>query len=193
MNNRTMWDGIGSDAATIAKLAKAGDLVLYYVDGPRSVWSAAEIASIPAGVEHVTCTVLGGDADVIDCEPGDVPAPELEGWIAKRKAAGYDRPTVYSSLANMPAVRTGTGKWVLGEDYDALVADYDGVPGSVYPGSVGTQYRSAAGYDVSAIFDDGWPHRPPAAGVKPPTTTAASADYWPAGVTLLPGSSGDDV
>lgn len=88
----------------------------------------------------------------------------------------------------MAAVRTGTGKWVLGKDYDALVADYDNVPASVYPGSIGTQYRSTGGYDVSAIFDDAWPHRTAAV-----TTTAPGAPVWPSGTVLQLGAQGAAV
>lgn len=189
---RTMYDGIGTDAATIASLARAGDLVLTYVDGSISRWSAAELALIPAGVELVTCTATGGEADVVDCEAGDVPASRLEAWIEARKAAGYFRPTVYTSLSNVPAVRQGTGKWVLGKDYDLIVADYDNVPASVYPASVGTQYRTSAGYDVSAIFDDQWPHR--TATSPPPKTASGGRMYtWPAGTVLRKGSKGDAV
>lgn len=194
MTVRTMWDGIGSDAATISRLARPGDLVLYYVDGPRSVWSTAERALIPAGVEHVTCTVTGGAADVADCEPGDMAAGHLEAWITARKGAGYARPTVYTSLDNVPAVRQGTGKWVLGKDYDLIVADYDNIPASVYPGSAGTQYKSTASYDVTAVFDDAWPRRTPAPAPKPAgPPRPPSADLWPAGTVLREGSKGAAV
>jgi hypothetical protein len=192
--SRTAYDGVNTDAATIKKIIEPGDVVLYYIDGLYA-WSAAEIALFPHNL-HVTITVLGGNADVADCETGDLTPEQAAAWVIKRKAAGYDRPTIYRSLAGMPDIRKATGSLIMGKDWDAFVADYDRVPTQVYPGAVAKQYRSTAGYDVSEIYDDAWPHRtktpviivPPA----PPIITTVKPK-WPAGLTLILGNKGNAV
>jgi len=172
---RTMLDGIDTDAAGIARLSP--QMVAYYVNG-RYAWSAAQIAMFPHA-NHVTISVTASaDAgDVLDVETGDATPAQAEGWIAKRKAAGLYRPTIYCSRSTIPAVRAGTGSYVLGKDYDIWVADYTGTPHVVASSVVGgvtaicaaTQYENTANWDVSAVYDDGWPHRTPPAPVK--TTT----------------------
>lgn len=198
MTTRTMWDGIDTDAAGIARLSP--QMVAYYVDG-RFAWSQAEIALFPHA-SHVTISALGGDtaADVVDCEAGDTTPDSAAAWVRKRRAAGYHRPTVYCSRSVIPAVRKATGSLVLGRDYDIWCADYTGtahqvtssVPGGVTAACAATQYKSTPGYDMSAVYDDGWPHRTAAAAAKPPAQ-ASGADIWPAGVTLREGSTGSAV
>jgi hypothetical protein len=71
----------------------------------------------------------------------------------------------------IPAVRQATGNLILGRDYDIWCADYTGsahqvtAPGSPSATCAATQYQSTSAYDVSAVYDDGWPHRtPPSTG-----------------------------
>lgn len=102
--------------------------------------------------------------DVLDVENGDATAGQTEGWIRARKAAGYFRPTIYTSRSNVPAVRRGTGPYVLGVDYDLWVADWTGKPHEI-AGAVATQYANVGTlYDLSSVYDAEWPHR---TGVKP--------------------------
>jgi hypothetical protein len=91
-----------------------------------------------------------------------------------RKAAGLYRPTIYCSRSVIPAVRAGTGSYILGKDYDIWVADYTGSPHQVTaPGApaatcAATQYESTANWDASIVYDTAWPHRKPPVQVPPP-------------------------
>jgi putative peptidoglycan binding protein len=184
-----MYDGINTDAATIRQAFPDAQMVAYYVNG-RYAWSAAEIALFPHA-NHVTITITASaDAgDVLDVEQGDATPAQTEGWIARRKASGLVRPTIYCSLSAVRAVRQGAGKYVLGKDWDLWVADYDDTTASVYPLAAAKQYRNTAGYDVTAVYDDGWPHRTPVRVTPPPP----AAPVWPAGVVLKEGGSGGAV
>jgi len=183
---RTMFDGIRSDAKAIAKLAMPGDVVAYYIDGAYA-WTHDEIALFPYNT-HVTITVLGNPADVADCETGDMSPVSAANWVQRQRKAGYLRPTIYRDLSGMPDIREATGRLVLGQDWDAWVADYDNDQSSVYPGSAAKQYRSVDDYDISAIFDDSWPHR-----VKVQPTAPITGVKWPAGISLQIGNKGNSV
>jgi peptidoglycan hydrolase-like protein with peptidoglycan-binding domain len=172
-----MWDGINTDAETIAKLIRPGDKVAYFNDG-RYAWNSQQIAMFPHN-EHVTITVLGGPADVGDCETGDMTPAAAANWIRKQKAAGYLRPTVYRSLAFMKDLREATGDLVMGKDWDSWVADYDNSTTENYAGEAAKQYQSTSDYDKSVIYDAGWPHR-----TKGPTVASILNPKWPAGRTL---------
>jgi hypothetical protein len=192
MTDRIMLDGINTDAAGIARLSPA--YVAYYTDGDYA-WSAAQVALFPHSV-HVTITVKGGVAQVCDCENGDLTPAQAGAWVQARHAAGQ-RPTVYCSLATVPAVREATGSLVAGRDYDIWVADWTGAAHPVaLPGpgaaanAAAVQYRSTDGYDESEVYDTGWPHGAVTAPVRAPVT---AADLWPAGVTLQLGSQGAAV
>jgi len=189
-----MYDGINTDAATIAREFPDAAKVAYYIDGLYA-WSQADVDLFPhAG--HVTIAVRASTnaGDVLDVENGDASPDEAEAWIAMRKEAGLFRPTIYCSRSVVPAVRSGTGKYILGRDYDIWVADYDGVLASpavpgLPPGTFAAkQYRDAADFDVSDVYDAEWPHRTPPA---PPQPTWAQ--LWPAALVLREGDTGTAV
>ena len=165
-----MYDGINSLAAGIARQFPNLPKVAGYVNGLYA-WSQAEWNLFPHA-DHVTISVTAGanEGDVLDVEQGDATPDQAHGWIAMRKAAGLFRPTIYCSRSVIPAVRAGTGSYILGRDYDIWVADYTGSPHQVTaPGlpvatCAATQYESTAGWDATAVYDLSWPHRvPPAA------------------------------
>lgn len=167
----TMYDGINSLAAGIARQFPNATKVAGYINGLYA-WSDANWALFPRS-EHVTISITAraNAGDVLDVETGDAAPDQTAGWIAMRKAAGLWRPTVYCSRDVVPAVRIGTGKWVLGRDYDLWVADYTGQPHQAYPGCAATQYESTPGWDASLVHDPGWPHRQPPV---PPAPTGES-------------------
>lgn len=187
-----MFDGINALAAGIARQFPDAAKVAGYVNGTYA-WSQADWNLFPRA-DHVTISTRADadEGDVLDCEPGDATPAEVAGWIAMRKAAGLYRPTIYCSLSVIPAVRAGTGSYVLGRDYDIWVADYDDSAASVYPLAVAKQYRSTAGWDVSAVYDTAWPHRKPP-GTPPPPPPPPHGPVWPAGVTLREGDTGGAV
>jgi hypothetical protein len=191
VNDILMYDGINSLAAGIARAFPDAVKVAGYVNGIYA-WSQAEWDLFPHA-DHVTISVTASAnaGDVLDVETGDATPAEAAAWIRMRKAAGLFRPTVYCSLSVIPDVRRETGSLVLGVDYDIWVADYDDSASNVYPLAVAKQYRSTAGWDASAVYDERWPHRkPPGTPVPPPPPAVA---VWPAGVTLHPGMTGGAV
>lgn len=177
---RTMYDGINTDAAGIARDFPAAQMVAGYLDGTYA-WSAAEWALFPRAA-HVTIVVSANAnaGDVLDVEAGDATPAQTGAWVSMRKQAGLYRPSIYCSLNVVPEVRIGTGQWRLGIDYDLWVADWDGTTQVPYPLAAAKQDRSTPGYDVSAVFDDGWPHRsapvPPRPALVSAVVTAKYAD-----------------
>ena len=178
-----MYDGINALAAGIAKEFPNAAMVAGYINGVYA-WSQQDWDLFPnADRVQVTVTASANSGDVLDVEAGDASPSQAAGWIAMRKAAGYYRPTIYCSRSVIPAVRTGTGSYILGQDYDIWVADYTGsaheviAPGSPSATCSATQYESTANYDVSMVYDSGWPHRKPSA----PTSSKLPA---PSGVSV---------
>jgi hypothetical protein len=160
-----MYDGINALAAGIAKEFPSAAMVAGYING-KYAWSQQDWNLFPhANHVQITITASVNAADVLDVEAGDASPNQTAGWIAMRKAAGYYRPTIYCSRSVIPAVRSGTGSYILGKDYDIWVADYTGsahqvtAPGSPSATCAATQYQSTANYDVSVVYDGGWPHR----------------------------------
>ena len=174
---RTMYDGVRSLAAGIARQFPNAAMVAGYLNGLYA-WTSAEWGLFPHA-EHVTISVTASaDAgDVLDVERGDATPDQAAGWIDRRKASGLHRPTIYCSRLTIPAVRQATGTRLLGIDYDIWCADYTGSPHEVTAPGVparlcaATQYESTPGWDASAVYDDGWPHRAAPVPPQPPTTT----------------------
>lgn len=175
---RTMYDTIGGSSTTNPSYVRnnlwhPGDLMGYYIAGNSFIWTDAQKALFPASA-LVSITLTAGfiDADVLDVETGGATPGQTHDWIAAKKAKGYLRPTIYCSRSTVPSVRTGTGSFILGTDYDLWVAEYNGDPASAYPGSIAHQYNAFSRYDISSVFDDLWPHR------KAPVTTPITQDHW---------------
>lgn len=181
-----MYDGINSDAATIYRLHPDAAKVAYYINGPYA-WPQADIDLFP-NADHATISITAkvNAGDVLDVENGDATPGQTAGWIAMRKAAGLYRPTIYCSLDTVPAVRAGTGSYILNKDYDIWVADYNGTPAApavpgLPPGTYAAkQYKPEGDEDVSIVYDPGWPHReaPGAAPATLPAPGGLSATAW---------------
>ena len=168
-----MFDGIASLAPGIARQFPDVKRIAGYVNG-RYAWSQAEWDLFPhADKVRIATRADVNDGDVLDVERYDASPDQTAGWIAMRHAAGLYRPTIYCSRSVIPAVRAGTGSYILGRDYDIWVADYTGQPHQVAaPGQppamcAATQYESTAGWDATMVYDTAWPHRRPPAPPKP--------------------------
>lgn len=178
---RYMYDGVNPPA--VHSNFPNPDMVAGYINGLYA-WSSAHWDLFPHAT-HVTISINAHTpAMVLDVEPGDATPSEAEGWITLAKEHGIYRPTIYCNLSTVPAVRQGTGKYVLGRDYDLWVADYDNSTKQVYSGAAAKQYKTAANYDASIVYDDGWPHvgAPAPAAPKVPaklsqTATDAFTDF----------------
>jgi Fibronectin type III domain len=191
-----MYDGINSLAGVIAEAFPNTAMVAGYVNGYYA-WTQAEWDLFPHS-KHVTISITASaDAgDVLDVENGDATPTQTEGWIKMRKSSGYYRPTIYCSRSVIPEVRQATGPYILGKDYDIWVADWTGsahevtAPGTPSASCCATQYKSTADYDVSAVYDSGWPHRTQSSSQPPPTkppaepTGVRATSVTPTDVTL---------
>lgn len=180
MTDTLMYDGINADAVTIGKDFPATSKIAYYVNGTYA-WSQAQVDLFPHA-DHVTISVTASAniGDVLDVEVGDATPNQTAGWIAMRKAAGLYRPTIYCSKDTVPAVRAGTGSYVLGKDYDIWVAWFTSDPTPPVPPGLPAasfaawQCESTANWDASRVLDPGWPHRKPPAPPVPPPPPAPS-------------------
>ncbi|MGH3165995.1 MAG: fibronectin type III domain-containing protein [Trebonia sp.] len=189
----TMYDGINSLAAGIAKRFPDAAMVAGYING-NYAWTQAEWDLFPHAVKvRISVTASADAGDVLDVEAGNATPDQTAGWIQRRKASGYYRPTIYCNRATVPAVRQGTGAYILGRDYDIWVADWTGSPHEVTaPGTPSatcsaTQYENTQDYDISAVYDGGWPHRTaPNPPTKPPAepTGIKATSVTPTSVTL---------
>lgn len=140
-------------------------IVAGYIDGKYLSYPDM-VTRFPAAT-HVAIAVFASDelGDVLDVETGDATPAQAPAWIKARRAAGYRRPTVYCPLSSANAVvwacnRAGLSQ---GVDFDLWVAHYDGSPAPAGAGEVAKQYLNhgpnGENYDVSAVYDDAWPHR----------------------------------
>ena len=179
-----MYDGIAADAAAIAKAFPNAEMVGGYVDG-KFVWGPAQWGLFPKAKKVLISAIPGSSeamtADVADCETGDYTPVQAAAWAHAKRAAGYDRPTIYCSLDVTGAVRTATGSLLLGQDYDLWVAHYTGAAHEItFPDgktAAATQYQSFSFYDISAVYDSGWPHRKAPAVEKQWREWTSAGDY----------------
>jgi hypothetical protein len=152
---RYMYDAYSGD--TIPSTAR---MVAGYPWWTAAMWARFEKDQYGPGVLVVQNHTMNR-GDVLDVEPGcEWPiTSKIADWISMRKHAGYYRPTIYASASNISAIRVATGKWELGKDYSLWVAEWTGSPHNAYAGSSATQYTSNNSFDVSYVYDAGWPHR----------------------------------
>lgn len=146
------------DSVNAAHLPEGGDLYLGYIDG-RYANADAVRARFP-GKRVVTVTVLGGDADMADVEPGDLTPQSVVGWVQRQRARGAD-PTVYCMYSEWQTIRNNFHNAGVDEPH-WFVAKYDNDP-TLLPGAVGKQYGGdlPGNYDVSTVADY-WPGVDPA-------------------------------
>lgn len=159
MTSRIQYDSV--DLRAIPLPISPTDIVAYYCDGPRATMTRAEVEIMfprnrlnPIDVNTTRASI----ARTVDCESKDVPAEALEQWLTdfKNTNPGYEhgaRGVVYSDRSNLPAVRKGTGRWILGKDYYLWVATGDGTL-FTGPGIIMCQNRWLLKYDTSVVFDD---------------------------------------
>lgn len=162
----TMYDGISQDAVPISQLFPAAKVVAGYANGSFE-WVEGQWALFP-NAQHVVISVFAQHnyGDVLDVESGDASPNQTEGWITMRKQAGLAMPTIYCDRFTLPQIRSGTGHWIAGLDYDIWVADFTGQPHQVLSDVGGrpylcaaTQYAAHSEYDLTAIYKANWPVR----------------------------------
>lgn len=176
MTNRTMYDGINTDARQIREVWKPGNLVGFYTSGTFA-WSRTDREMFPPdALVGITPDLADLSADVADCETGDLTPMEAAKWVGLKRAQGYGRPSVYRSLSGLMDLIRLLG--YPGINWDAWVADWDGTTVIPFPHAAAKQFRNLASYDVSVVYDPAWPHR---SVLKPPASAPSVS------VTAYPG------
>jgi hypothetical protein len=157
-----MYDSIDLQGITGAK---PGDIIAYYLNGGFAVPSILAVENLfsPARFRLASIDVQGTRPDyarIADVETGAMRPGQLEQWLqdfAETNPAyeGGGRGEVYCSRSTIPAVRAGTGRYVLGRDYYLWVATGDG---SLYtgPGVNACQNVWSRLFDSSVVFDPRW-------------------------------------
>ncbi len=165
VHRKTAGTRIMYDSTSLAAIPQSAAMVASYDTGyPQSPAAWARFSGKPE-IHIVQRSGVYTEGDVLDVEPGCAGTQDCFPFIKNRKARGYFRPTIYGSLSWVPAIRSATGRYRLGVDYDLWVADWDGTLSNPYPGVAVKQYASTHSYDLNAVFDSGWPHRK---GIMPP-------------------------
>ncbi len=153
---RIMYDAV--DAADVP--ASGFDLLAGYENGLYP--SASGLRARFPHATVVTIDVLNqpGTAQVLDIEKGDATPDEAPAWFDASIRAGVDRPTLYFSSSDFPAIVRAMGR----RSYDAWVASY-GV--SHCPIMSDAACRVVAwqkidhgphgeNIDISEVYDDSW-------------------------------------
>jgi hypothetical protein len=93
------------DSVTVSEIPADAGAVLGYIDGDYVTFPELE-RMFPNSNLLSTTVNHTGDAEVLDCEPGDVPSsgPEPGQWVRMQLGRGRYRPCPYASRDNMPAV-----------------------------------------------------------------------------------------
>jgi hypothetical protein len=91
------------DSVTLANLTPEADAYLGYVDGRWPTYHAL-VARFPG--KPVLSMAVSADADALGCdrEPGDLTASDVPPWVKRQLARGVQRPVVYASASNIPAI-----------------------------------------------------------------------------------------
>src|SRR5579863_5293505 len=119
MANRFMADGIGGRATDPQRIREAwgiGVLVAGYITGEWA-WTPQQWDLFRPEDRVTVVTVDVDEGDIADVENGDLTPAQAGDWIKRRRASGYNRPTVYCSRGTIPVVRAATGTLVLNRDY----------------------------------------------------------------------------
>jgi hypothetical protein len=161
------------DSVNLRGVPRLGSkIIAYYLNGDYAVSSIAEVNDLFPGWQQVPIDVKGNRPDyarVFDVESGDISPGQLEGIITdyKRESPYYrdgGRPEIYCNRSTIPAVREGTGGYLLGRDYYLWVGTGDG---TVYTGAELTGPYAKHGvnacqniwtrtYNSSVILSDAW-------------------------------------
>ena len=128
--NRIMYD---SDQYLKIPLT-GSQMIGYYLNGEGAVPSVVAVEKRFPGQKLVPIDVFGDRASyarVADVETGDIMPVHAAGWISNFNATNPaykngGRPVIYCDRSAIPAVREGTGKFVLGRDYYLWIATLDG-------------------------------------------------------------------
>jgi hypothetical protein len=159
---RTLWDSVNLRGITGAR---PGDMIAYYLNGRYAVRSIAYVEDLfPPELYRLVPIDTDGTrpeyARVLDVELGDARPAQTEEWLQAFAGSnpayeGGGRGEIYCDRATIPAVRVGTGRFALADDYYLWVATGDGTL-ATGPGVNACQNVWARTYDRSAVYDPRW-------------------------------------
>jgi hypothetical protein len=135
---------------------KGASIIAYYVD----LTTSGAVSKRFPGLRQNPIDRHGNSARIarsFDVEEGLIRPSQLEQIIAEFNATNPTyrtgaRAEIYCNRSTIPAVRVGTGKYVLGRDYYLWVATLDGTE-YTGPGVNACQIRDFGGYDESVVYD----------------------------------------
>src|SRR4051812_10696079 len=110
---RLMYDTTDIPATSIPPTAQ---MVAGYVNGSWPSFNAVRQRAPGAAAVSIAVNT-SADADVLDVETGDARPDQTHDWVARQKARGLHRPSIYCPSSSYGAVRNGTREFVLGVDY----------------------------------------------------------------------------
>jgi hypothetical protein len=166
----SMYDA--TEPATIPGNVSAPNYVAGYLDGKWPSY-AAIAAKYPKAVP-VSITVTGLlEADVVDCESGDLTPTSAAAWAKKKIASGIV-PCIYVSASSWTSAQNAClAIGVSPTAVDWWIAAYPGPGAILYPGSIAHQWIDHGPYDESVV-ENGWiPGR--TIGIVPPVSPQKEA------------------
>lgn len=147
MTDRTMYDGINSDAKAISQIIKAGDLVAGYIDGDYE-WSAADWALFPHNTHvEIAAHPTTNDGIIGDGPPDNGTWPQWVSWVVKRRAAGKD-PWIYTNESSWPTAKQAFKDADVAEPH-WWIAHYDN-DRTIPAGALMKQFEETPKWDTSS-------------------------------------------
>jgi hypothetical protein len=171
-----MYDA--TSPASIGTNVPDPEYVAGYIDGHWRSYAGMQ-ARFPHAIP-VSITVFGAtNADVADCEAGDLTPSQAAAWAKARIAAGFV-PCIYVSSSWWSAVISACiAVGVPSAAVDWWIAAYPGPGAVLYPGAVAHQWIDHGAYDESVV-EPGWvPGRaiaPPHDDTPPPAPYLATLE-----------------
>jgi hypothetical protein len=156
---RTMFDSVTPRVAP-----RNCELFGYYLNGSYAVPSISYVTNLyppPISLVPIDANATRADfARVLDVERFDATPAQCEQWLTdfKEKNPSYHnggRGVIYTTRSSIPAVRIGTGKYVLGKDYYLWIATGDG---TLFTGEgvIACQNYWHKTYDSSVVYSPEW-------------------------------------
>jgi hypothetical protein len=177
VTTRLMYDSVNLKG--IPNTIANNSIIAFYLDGEYAVPSISYVETLfpPSRFRYNPIDVTASRADyarTLDVETGDAVPAQTEQWLREFAATnpaypGGGRGVLYSDVSSLPAIRTGTGPYILGRDYYIWPATGDGsvvtpellrakYPQYAWPDGcvVACQNIWARTYDSSVVFDAGF-------------------------------------
>jgi hypothetical protein len=91
------------DSVTTSEIPRSANAVAGYVGGKWPTYATLKREFPHAHVLSIAVNA-GENAECLDVEPGDAVAAQAPAWYRRQRARGVERPVLYTSLSNVPAL-----------------------------------------------------------------------------------------